>query len=177
MTIMKNKQHLFRSRAAGLAFGLGVSAIAQLAGASSEFPTELREIAAMDCKPACTVCHTTNPGALGTANQPFADAMQDAGLVAGDVDSVALAYMALDDTLDSDGDGATDKAELEAEGASDPNVAGAGFPCDAEVRYGCGVHAQPTPRASHPLAWLWLLALGAGALVGRRFLAFSRRER
>ncbi len=151
--------------------------------ASPEFPAELREVAGMDCTPACTVCHTVNPGRARTAEQPFAlsmtdkDLLGDDVLVADDVESLAAAYAALPDDHDSDRDGVPDKEELESEGASDPSVDGVGTPCAAEIKYGCGGQiARPTSAPWH-LGPALLFSSGLLSLLffRRRVLRASRR--
>jgi MYXO-CTERM domain-containing protein len=146
------------------------------ASASPEFPAELKEAAGMDCKPACTICHTTNPGSAGTADQSFAIAMVDAGLLPGKPDTVAKAFDNLGD-VDSDGDETSDVDELTAEGASDPSAPGVGAPCAAEVRYGCAAGAESSaPRNLGTLLWpLLLAAVGLGVWARRRTIASPER--
>lgn len=139
-----------------------------VASASPAFPTALREAAGLDCTPVCSVCHTTDPGTSGTASKPFALAMRDAGLEAGDESTVASAF----EVLDPDGDGVP-----EFEGGDTSGAAGAtgttAFPCQAEVKYGCGVtsSAPQTPSGTAYLLLAGLLALGVSLrrrLVGNR---------
>jgi MYXO-CTERM domain-containing protein len=132
--------------------------------ASENFPSALRDAAGPDC----IICHTVSPGVSTTATQVFALSMRDAGLKAGDADSVEIALDALPVDHDSDGDGMSDVDELTAEGMRDPSQSGAGSPCGADVKYGCGAHVSPTPEP-HPWGWpLLLSALG--------FLAFGARS-
>jgi hypothetical protein len=176
-----------RSGSAKISTALHVSAFVALvsgvnaASASPEFPAELQSVVEMDCRPACTVCHTSNPGTNGTATQPFALSMKEAGLKAADVDSVAVAYNALPEDVDSDGDGSTDQEELTRGGVSDPNVDDPatdldGSPCAAEVRYGCSSHAAQPPLSSH-LGWVFLIALGGLTVFGRRAFVRVRARR
>jgi hypothetical protein len=130
--------------------------------ASEEFPAELKKVVSeLDCKPACMTCHSTEPGEAGTARQggtPFAAAMIENGLVAGDVDSVGKAY---------------DKLLVDNPDNVDLTLSWA--PCQGEVVYGCGAQMAPGPAPSAP-ARPWallagLLALGVGL---RRFLGAAK---
>ena len=136
-----------------------------VASASPAFPTALRDAAGLECTPVCSVCHTSDPGTSGTASKPFAIAMVEAGLVAADASTVGPAF----EELDPDGDGVP-----EFEGGTASGTAGASgnvFPCQAEVRYGCGVSPKPASSnssSSGHLLWVGLLALGVG--LRRRIL-------
>ena len=140
-----------------LAASLALLGLSSVAGASEEFPTELREAAGLDCTPVCSVCHTQDPGSSGTASTEFALAMVDAGLTAGKPETLAPAWEAVSGEEESGAAGAG--ADLDFD-----------FPCQAEVKYGCGV--EPTsqkPSGSQGLVWPVLLA-AFGLLV-----AFRRR--
>jgi hypothetical protein len=168
--------------AVGVLGSVSVLGSVGIAQASPEFPAELKEVAGMDCKPACTICHTTNPGSSGTAEQPFAITMSELGLNPGDTDSVRTAFEELQRLssgnsgmggagpgIDSDGDGTSDVDELTADGASDPSARGVGAPCAAEILYGCSAVEEPAPRDSDShLVWtLLIFALGLGLWVRR----------
>ncbi len=162
-----------------------------LADASPEFVGELQEQLQMQCTPRCSVCHTSNPGSAGTATQPFAVTMKNAGLAPGDIDTVGPALESLkgpdkdepSDDIDSDGDGVSDLSELttgvEADpndpdsvalAARDPSVPGAGEACEL-VDYGCGAHVARQPTAP---AGVWMTV---GAAVVILTLALRRRSR
>ena len=91
-----------------------------LAWATPEFPDALAEATGLPCDASCTVCHSTASGGPGTATQPFAVSLLDAGAMPYDVASLdaAIEAMAADRT-DSDGDGVGDVDELAA--GDDPN--------------------------------------------------------
>lgn len=125
--------------------------------ASDEFPSELQKAANTACIPACITCHTTEPGTRGTANQPFAIAMQaqDPPLIAGEPETVKPAYDAV----------VAQQASLPED---DPNKLDLDFPCEADVLYGCGAHMAPRPLDT---TWAWILSL-----VGVSAWVFSRRR-
>lgn len=115
--------------------------------ASPTFPAELEKAAQLDCTPACISCHTTEPGVSGSANQPFADAMQANGLTAGKPDTLAPAYAAV----------LVEQSTLPPEEQLDLN-----FPCEADILYGCGAHIAP--EAPSPI-WPWLFASSVLAVL------------
>jgi hypothetical protein len=68
---------------------LGVAALwSTPAHASEVFPGALQEAADMQCVPVCLMCHTTNPGTVGTWTKPLGVAMFAAGARKGDTDSL-----------------------------------------------------------------------------------------
>lgn len=173
-----NPMRLLRSSIPSLAPLLVLCFWSGKAAASEQFPSELRDVAGMECVPSCTVCHEVDPGVAGTATKDFAVAMYDAGLRPGETDTVQIAYDALPEDLDSDGDGFLDKEELAPTGgelSSDPNnpdsTPGDGPSiCTAEILYGCG--AQVASGSTSNTGALWaLLSLAFGAVVWR----FGRR--
>ncbi|MEN9786215.1 MAG: hypothetical protein RLZZ299_1479 [Pseudomonadota bacterium] len=82
------------------------------AAASPIYTSALQNDLGMPCAPTCLACHTTAGGGSGTVQQPFGEALMDAGLTGGgDTDGLASALDALG-THDSDGDGNPDVDEL-----------------------------------------------------------------
>jgi hypothetical protein len=146
---------------AGLMLGEG------RAGASQTFPPILAEKLGMDCVPNCLPCHTEAEGT--SDNQRFDGIKGELERIAsGNVGSDAIVAAALDQllleqpSLDSDGDGTQDIADLNAA----ENPYGGPALCDRPL-YGCfASHVSPTlPTRLGALA----LALGvAGVLLVRR---------
>lgn len=119
--------------------------------ASPTFPGALESDLGLDTPPDCSLCHAGGATGSATATTPFATAMRDRGMVAGDTQSVSAALQQLEaDQVDSDGDGATDVDELRA--GTDPNGAGE----LALPTYGCASAGLPSVLA---LAATGLLAL------------------
>lgn len=141
--------------------------VVQTAFASPEFPSVIESELAMSCPPSCVVCHTTDPGQDGTAEQPLAFTLVGLGLAAADEGSLKDALAQLG-AADSDDDGFTDVAELQAQIPSSPNDpaltpnAPGGGVCDAQINYGCG--ATIASRAPSRPNWVWLGLALAGAL-------------
>jgi hypothetical protein len=134
-----------------------------LAWATPDFPAALVEATGLPCDAGCILCHATSSGGPGTATQPFASSLIDAGTMPYDVPSLdaALEAMAADGT-DSDGDGVGDVDELAA--GDDPN--GTASLCgQLTPTYGCFNTAGAAPAAG-----LLLGALAAGRRKGRRAL-------
>jgi hypothetical protein len=137
------------------------------AGASQTFPPILAEKLGMDCVPNCLPCHTKAEGT--SDNQRFDGIKGELERIAsGNVGSDEIVAAALDQllleqpSLDSDGDGTQDIAELRAA----ENPYGGPALCDRPL-YGCfASHVSPTvPTRLGALA----LALGvAGVLLVRR---------
>ena len=123
---------------------VAVLAVAGATRASSDFPSAIKSHLSASASPSCTVCHETNGGGFGTIDKAHGQAMQDALLVARDVDSLNAALDQLQaDGTDSDGDGTTDIDELIA--GEDPNVAGAAGGGGDALKYGFGCGASSTP--------------------------------
>ncbi len=80
-----------------------VLAVATGALASQEYPQLIAERLGMDCPPPCTICHRDMRGGIGTADRPFADAMEEAGLLGLNPDTVPEAL----DKLEGKGSGGT----------------------------------------------------------------------
>lgn len=145
-----------------------------VAQASPNYPATIQDTLAMPCAPTCELCHLTAIGRGGNATQPFALAMVDAGLAPGDPDLLASLLTSLSanpDAPDSDADGVTDVAELEAEAPTDPNDATGASICGGGAEYGCGV-AEGRSFFGAPLL---LGMLGALGLVARRRLRTSSK--
>jgi hypothetical protein len=109
--------------------------------ASQEYPGELQRVAAMPCVPSCTLCHVDTSGGTGTVIKPFGR----------------------DENTDSDGDGASDLAEL-AQG-QDPNLSGDVSVCGPE--FGCAGVA-PTGRLHFGAIVAMMLALALRVSIRRR---------
>lgn len=138
-----------------LAFALTVLA-GGLVQASSSYPPEVRAHLSLSYTPACTLCHNTPSGGIGTVTTPFGKSMMSRGLVAQNIASLDTALDALSaERTDSDHDGVPDIDELKA--GTDPNVAGGG--AVSPPSYGCfDVTGQPgSPLALLPVALAVLL--------------------
>jgi hypothetical protein len=132
--------------------------------ASQEYPGELQRVAAMPCVPSCTLCHVDTSGGTGTVIKPFGRAMSAKGLPPQDESQVEPALRALaDENTDSDGDGASDLAEL-AQG-QDPNLSGDVSVCGPE--FGCAGVA-PTGRLHFGAIVAMMLALALRVSIRRR---------
>jgi hypothetical protein len=160
------------ARVAMLCLGalLGAS---QRAHASPAFPEALRSklglVQAPGPAPGCRLCHQTDAGGLKTVTEPFGRAVLAAGAVGGSVPSLQAALDTLSaQATDSDFDGVSDIAELEA--GSDPNTAPEGTMTVApEVplpQTGCAVVSIARPGSRAPLL-AWLVA-GLSALIRRK---------
>ncbi len=181
MTTLSPKTR-FRGVPAMLAFliatGLSGSALA-----TEELPGVLQEAIQeatgdFDCLPACSTCHTTEPGQAGTATKPLAQlllgnqklTLSDGstqtieGLELTQPETLKVAFMSLDG------------ADMIEDGVIKDPVSGAVYfdpsqaACQAEVDYGCSIDAAgPTGQTS--VAWwapLLLSALGLGVFLRRR---------
>lgn len=144
----------------GLVAGLGAFAAPGTTHAEETFPGALQEIAGLPCAPSCTICHTTNPGAVGTwIGKPFGLYLGGHGLLRGTgEEGLKKAFAA----YKSDPKNAEGLARLEA--GLDPDN-GQEL---CQITYGCGAHiAKDAPRDD----WSGLLfvagAMGFGALLRR----------
>jgi len=164
--------------------GLITLSAARPAFASSNYPPALK--AALDtefpnythCVPLCTACHKTTQGGPGNINV-FGATLErsDIGLLAGDVDRVAVAIHNLaiaTPPIDSDGDGTSDVDELNAgDSPSIPGAAGIGQFCP-DIKYGCGAHIAAKPAVDRlSLIPAFVVVLG---LFGFRRRAAQRRR-
>jgi len=158
--------------------------VASPAAASPTYPGVIQGELDSRCAPPCTVCHQTNQGGLGTiAPDSFGAAMvRFGGLTAADEDALRCALRLLDPecnshpacapesldcvSVDSDGDGRADVAELRD--SADPNASGNGPLCGP--RYGCGAKMAGRARTED---WTPLLIAAA---AGVAFAAAWRRR-
>jgi hypothetical protein len=124
--------------------------VASPAFATDTFPATIQaKYGTADLHPElCALCHTNGITGSGTVNTPFGRAMRMHGLMPNDVASLQAALDALAmEAVDSDGDGATDVAELMAN--TSPNVRNAmmgGGPGGGEGGGGGSTIVVPPPR-------------------------------
>jgi len=130
--------------------------------AEERFPSEIQRDLSLSYQVPCSVCHIKGNVAASTPITPFALSLRARGLA--DSRSLTTALQQLEaDTVDSDGDGTSDIAELKA--GTDPNSSGnANIIGDQEPGYGCGGTA-PTGRNG---GQAFALAAAAGWLIRRR---------
>jgi hypothetical protein len=138
---------------------------------SQEFPQEIQEHLDLACPPPCWLCHATAQGG-GPTPKPFAGAMVAQGLGPEEPETVAPALDAVEamSSVDSDGDGTNDVAELRA--SRNPNVNGetADDVLSCGPEYGCGARVAPTrPMDGSAMA----CAIASAAVL----FAFGRRRR
>lgn len=101
----------------GLALA-GLVAVCRPAAASIEYPVLVKSYWGVKKLPVtgadgCPLCHTTDPGMLGTANQKFAMTLKGFGLQAKNDNALQAALdKAKSKMTDSDGDGFSDYAEV-----------------------------------------------------------------
>src|SRR6478609_2423287 len=103
-----------------------LSSQARTAFSSTPFPPTIQAELGLKAAPACTLCHRSDVGGFGTVVTPFGRTMMNRlGVSAANIGSLK-AGLAADEAqqLDSDGDGASDIDELQAD--MDPNVAASG---------------------------------------------------
>jgi|CXWL01.1.fsa_nt_gi hypothetical protein len=118
--------------------------------ASITFPKAVAEAVGVKVEPACTICHDTLEGKVGTVNKPFGRAMMAAGATAIDARTVPTALQALEKAkTDSDGDGVSDFQELKE--GKDPNPE---FAIAPSLQYGCSTLGWPSAFAFCLLAML-----------------------
>lgn len=127
--------------------------IAVPAWASDTYPAAIQNKYSLAAPPpeSCSLCHTNGITGVGTVNTPFGRSMRMRGLVSQEVASLNAALDALAAaSVDSDGDGVTDVAELMA--GTNPNVGpsgtgggagGGGGTVVPPPRYGCGAEVVP----------------------------------
>ncbi len=148
----------------------------RLAVASPIFPVEVQSHLGSKSLPACTLCHSTLSGGIGTAITPFGKTVKGSGASAANLGSLDGALDAMKNKhTDGDGDCVGDIDELVA--GTDPN-SGADNPgaCDGgsavpptgggatapDPQYGCaagaGAPVGPTSFAAAAVlgAWAWL---------------------
>lgn len=156
---------------AGVAMAATWTAAAE---ASEEYPQVIADTLEMPCVPACTLCHTSLAGGLGTIRSDVNGASFGLRLIAAGVRGEApnrvpdaLAAIEADPSADLDGDMVTDIAELRA--GADPNEPGEGNVCGGGPTYGCGARIAPSTTLD--------VSGGAAALGAVLALVFAARRR
>jgi Bacterial TSP3 repeat len=152
--------------------GLGLSALSSLtwhslAQAKSEFPSQVQRDLGLAYEIPCSVCHIAGNVGSATPITSFALSLSARGMK-GDSSSLSSALFKLEaDSVDSDGDGTSDIAELRA--GTDPNSsANASIVNDQEPGYGCGGSA-PHGRSQPGMA-------GMGSLLSLAWFVLRRRR-
>jgi len=155
---MPKKTHSF------LLLLLVVTSQSTVAYAKDDFPGEIERAVPLSYQVPCSVCHIKGNTGSPTPITPFALSMRSRGL-SGGPNSIASALAKMKtDNVDSDGDGVSDIAELEA--GTDPNSsANSSIVNDPEPGYGCGGTA---PRGRGGLGAVTAAALGWLLLRRRR---------
>jgi hypothetical protein len=135
--------------------------LTRYAGASLEFPAEVKKFYGVETLPAtppsCTLCHRSNDGGADTVVRPFGLTLIRLGAVKNSIPSLDSALSQVEqNATDSDADGVSDVAELRM--GSDPNV-GTGETADplADVPFpetGCSLAARHTSASAEALALL-----------------------
>ena len=150
-----------RRLAPSVAAALALLARVPAAHASPTFPGEVQSALGMPCAPPCTICHATNLGGIGTAVQPFGQAVHAHGAHAGDTAGLRRALDLLEaEGLDNNHDGVGDVAELRE--GRDPNN-GTGL---CGLQYGCTAGSPPRPAGG-----LVTMVVLIGLLARRRIRA------
>jgi Bacterial TSP3 repeat len=108
-----------------------------IAQAKAEFPSDVQRSLGLSYEVPCSVCHIAGNVGSATPITPLALSLSARGMK-GDGSSLSSALSKLEsDSVDSDGDGTSDIAELKA--GTDPNSsANASIINDQEPGYGCG---------------------------------------
>jgi hypothetical protein len=157
-----------------LAFTMAaVSAVAQPAEATPNFPPFIQQYWDLNYSPPCTICHVSPTGGLGTANTPFAVYMRSRGLRAYDLASLQTALDAnRAEMQDSDNDGDTDYAEIV--GGHDPNGSAIG----PTPNFGFACSFAKPERAPSASGWCAPVALLLPLLLlfTRRYLRSRQRR-
>ncbi len=106
------------------------------ARATPNFPGAISRDLQLSAPPACTICHATNEGGIGTVVKPFGKYLVSRGLSPFDESSLAGSLAAAQgERHDSDGDGISDIAALQQ--GLDPNGAPAAGPQIEDPTFGC----------------------------------------
>jgi apolipoprotein D and lipocalin family protein len=104
-----------------LPISLMITFLPGAAKASEIFPSTVATALGLSAAPPCTICHTTDPGQKGTANQPLGKKLQASGLTAGDTQTLTTLLGKMRDAGDdTDHDGVSDIDELKA--GRNPNI-------------------------------------------------------
>ena len=168
--------------AAALLIGLASFGSARSAHASSDFPAALKKALEKQfpgqtfCVPLCTACHTTTQGGPGNVNVfgvnlelkgilPKGNAGADAK-----VDKAIDKYFMITPPIDSDGDGVSDKDELQVYSSpSLPKPRGEQEFC-SDLKFGCGARIAAAPPSVDRIGLFsaGLAVLGLAALRRRR---------
>jgi hypothetical protein len=156
-----------------LAIATALGLIATPARAVAEFPGEIRSHLGLDYMPPCSICHATASGG-GPMAKPFGIAMQQRGLMAGDLGSLDRALDQMQtDKVDSNGNGVTDIQDLR--NGVDPNDPGNLSLTGPTPQYGCRV-AVPGRAPEHSWGLWWWFGLGILVATSRRRLGFPLRD-
>jgi hypothetical protein len=136
-----------------------------VAGATRDFPDVVRAHYGLTYEPPCSICHVKGNTGPGTVQTPVGFSLRARGMVARDDASLERALDSLEaDETDSDNDGQTDVAELEAQ--IDPNSPGNTLLDTAsDPSFGCG-GGEPTGRRQGAAAPVLAVAL-ASWMLGR----------
>jgi len=148
---------------------LGLCLAASTAVASPSYPMAIASELDLPCTPECTLCHTRSTGGFATVNTPFGLTVRmqhgltccDPQLLANVLDEIHEAE------TDSDDDGASDVAELQA--LTSPNTSeDVDLACAAaDDTSGCAV-TKPGTRQAPPFSGALLLAAVFVVVAARR---------
>jgi MYXO-CTERM domain-containing protein len=143
--------------------GLAALAWSPSAHAEPDFPSIVGADLGLTYQVPCSVCHVAENTGASTAITPFALSLKARGFSDGGSLTAALNRLKADN-FDSDGDGKSDVAELQA--GTDPNSSGdADIMNTSEPGYGCGGSAPQGRGAGQ--AFVGVAALG-WLLIRRR---------
>jgi hypothetical protein len=153
---------------------LGLCLAASTAFASPSYPAAIASELDLPCEPACTLCHTRATGGFATVNTPFGLTVRmDHGLVCCDASLVSEVLDELREMeTDSDADGTSDIAELEA--LTDPNTEGdVDLACEAASDdSGCSIsRAGAVPRTGGSALLVAAVFVVVAATIRRRRFA------
>src|SRR5687767_8066338 len=136
---MPASSSLLRALLAGTAFCVAGSFVS-LAHAEEEFPGALTDAADMECVPTCLMCHTNNPGTIGTYTKPLGSGLIGTGKLkpgAADIDAFNAAWATYAGVPANEANVALIKRGIEPGAMQD--VCG--------PKYGCGASfARATPK-------------------------------
>lgn len=136
------------------------------AGASQNFPGQLRKALDGTCAPTCLLCHTSMEGGVATVRFDRPTTLKYRALAAGydDPAKVEAARANIGETTDSDGDTIPDLKELTD--GSDPWESGGGSKCPPE--YGCGARIAERPPTESGHTPEYVLAAGFAIVLLQR---------